>query len=97
MQSEKLLICDDCFDYLARKNTSTASFWSYLCTLYTNKLTPKKATSQYDNRFKMLEEEGFLLSTEAGKTTLAIALLGCNTARQVICLNKHVSDNNVWI
>jgi len=95
MKSDNLLICDDCFHYLACKNTSIASFWSYLCTLYSNKMTPKKQSSQYDSRYKMLEEEGFILSTEAGKTTLAIMLLGCNIARKVICLNKHVSDINV--
>jgi hypothetical protein len=95
MLKGKLKICDECFHYLALKNTSVASFWCYLCTLYVNKLTPRKRASQFDSRFTMLEEEGFLMTMEVGTNTLGIMLFGCNDDRQVICLNKHVSDINV--
>lgn len=95
MSKRKFLICDDCFHYLALKSTSIASFWSYLCALYSNDMTPNKPSSQFDSRFKMLEEEGFLMTTEVGKSALGIVLLGCNDDRQVICLNKHVDDINV--
>jgi hypothetical protein len=58
-------------------------------------MKPNKPSSQFDARFSMLEEEGFLMTTEVGKTSLGIMLLGCNNDSQVICLNKHLSDINV--
>ncbi len=95
MLKKKVLICDDCFHYLAKKSTAIASFWSYLCTLYTNKITPKNTTSQHDPRFTFLEQEGFIMTTEFGKSTLGIMLLGHDPESQIICLNKHVSDINL--
>ena len=95
MLKGKMLVCDECFHYLAKKNTTVASFWCYLCTLFTNKMTPNKPASQFDSRFTTLEEEGFLMTTEVGINALGIMLFGCNDDRQVICLNKHVSDINV--
>ncbi len=87
---EKMLICDDCFHYLATKSAAIASFWSYLCTLYISKVRPKKPPSQYDSRFTTLEEEGFILTTEVSQTSLGIVFLGLKTDSQVICLNKHL-------
>lgn len=86
-------VCQDCFQHLATKNPYAASFWSYLCCLSNNSFKDKQL-SQFDNRYKILEEEGFLLTTEVSEKHLMIAIRGHIPDQQVICLNKHDHDIN---
>ena len=95
MLKRKMLICDDCFHYLAKKSATVACFWSYLCTLYANRMKGKKPALQFDSRFTILEEEGFILTTETGHETLGIRILGCSLDSQTVCINKHLNDINV--
>lgn len=93
MSRTEIKLCDDCFHALAKNSVKAASLWSILCQSYSD---PKKMKSagitQFEDGYTHLEREGYLLSTEKGKSRVGIRLYGYNRKNRTLCLKKHSSD-----
>ena len=68
--------CDDCFEKIARENTTAARMWLELCNIYMN--TPMFGlTLNHDNdKTRLLEHLGYITTTETPEMML-VKVHGC--------------------
>ena len=64
MSEKYFMCCEKCFQILGRKSTDAAKIWMDICAVSLNVQRDVVSIEGYDKEVRVLEKNGFVISTE---------------------------------
>lgn len=90
-------LCSDCYDYIFELDPKVAKVWVKLCTAYIGSRMAIGFKKKNDYRLRILEEEGFVISTEDEEYTIYRPLgYGIDKGMETFCICEECDDEEEW-
>ena len=74
MTNDPSILCDDCFEHIAKTNMRAAKLWLDMCHLTIHQEKPLILLHDMDDRIILLESSGYIVTSEVNQTLLVRCL-----------------------